>query len=192
MRARIRRALSARLAPSSVPNGRARLVDAIELLARVERESRLLHTASATTRRYRLHDHVALAEDVLSLAALDIVVPTSVRVGDSVPITLRLTNTGSEPTVIHLQGRPVAFDIIITRQDGIPVWRRLEGAVVSAILQVRTLAPGEVIDFSDTWTQKNNSGAAVEPGSYTITGILPTDPPLELRTDPAPIRILPR
>jgi hypothetical protein len=75
MRARIRRTLSARLAPSSLPTGRARLVDAIELLARVESESRLLRAASTTTRRYRLYGHLALAEDVLSLPALDIDVP---------------------------------------------------------------------------------------------------------------------
>jgi hypothetical protein len=29
------------------------------------------------------------------------------------------------------------------------------------------------------------------PGEYLVTGVLPTDPPEELRTEPATLRILP-
>jgi hypothetical protein len=71
------------------------------------------------------------------------------------------------------------------------VWRRLEGAIVPAVLQVRSLAPGEVLEFHDTWPQRTNLGAAVGPGDYLVTGVLPTDPPAELRTHAAPLRILP-
>jgi hypothetical protein len=128
---------------------------------------------------------------LLNSVTLDIVVPAAVRVGEAVPITLRLTNTGRRPGTIYLQGRPVAFDIVITRRDGTPVWQRLDEAVISAILQVRELAPGEVIEFSDTWSQSTNDGESVPPGDYLVTGILPTDPPAELRTRTATLRILP-
>jgi hypothetical protein len=128
---------------------------------------------------------------LLGSMTLDIVLPPTVRAGEAVPITLRLTNTAQSPATAYLQGRPVAFDIIVSRRDGAVVWRRLEGAVVSAVLQVRTLAPGEVLEFSDSWSQQSNLGESVGPGEYLVTGVLPTDPPAELRTAPKPLRILP-
>jgi len=127
----------------------------------------------------------------LTSMTLQIVLPPTARVGEAVPITLRLTNTSRAPVTAYLQGRPVAFDIIVSRRDGAVVWRRLEGAVVSAVLQVRTLAPGEVLEFSDTWSQQTNLGKSVGPGEYLVTGVLPTDPPAELRTQSVPLRILP-
>ena len=55
----------------------------------------------------------------------------------------------------------------------------------------RSLAPGAVLEFHDTWPQRTNLGAAVGPGDYLVTGVLPTDPPAELRTRPTRLRILP-
>lgn len=127
----------------------------------------------------------------LTSMTLQIVLPPTARVGQAVPITLRLTNTSREPATAYLQGRPVAFDVIVSREDSTVVWRRLEGAVVSAVLQVRTLAPGEVLEFSDTWSQQSNLGKSVGPGEYLVTAVLPTDPPAELRTLPVRLHILP-
>jgi Intracellular proteinase inhibitor len=128
---------------------------------------------------------------LLGPMTLHLVMPAGVRVGQGVPITLRLTNAGRRAADVYLQGRPAAFDIVVTRRDGTPVWRRLEGAIVPAVLQVRSLAPGAVLEFHDTWPQRTNLGAAVGPGDYLVTGVLPTDPPAELRTRPVPLRILP-
>jgi uncharacterized protein (DUF58 family) len=128
---------------------------------------------------------------LLNSVTLDIVVPATVHVGEEVPITLRLTNTSRKPITVYLQGRPVAFDVIVTRRDGTPVWRRMDGAVISATLQVRQLEPGEVIELSDTWSQLTSGGQSVPSGDYLVTGILPTDPPSELRSDPVPLRIVP-
>jgi Intracellular proteinase inhibitor len=128
---------------------------------------------------------------LLDSVTLDIVVPSTVRIGEAVPITLRLTNTERKPVTVYLQGRPVAFDVIVTRCDGTPVWRRLDGAVTSAILQVRQLAPGAVIEFSDAWSQQTGGGQSVGAGDYLVTGVVPTDPPAELRTRAVPLRILP-
>jgi hypothetical protein len=128
---------------------------------------------------------------LLNSVTLDIVVPATVHVGQAIPITLRLTNSSRKPVTIYLQGRPIAFDITVTRPDGTPVWRRLDGAVVSAILQVRELKAGEVIELSDTWPQLDKGGQSVPPGDYLVTGVLPTDPPAELRSASVPLRILP-
>jgi hypothetical protein len=128
---------------------------------------------------------------LLGSMTLHLVMPASVRVGEAVPITLRLTNADHRAAAVYLQGRPTAFDIVVTRRDGTPVWRRLEGAVVPAVLQVRSLTPGAVLEFHDTWPQRTNLGAAVGPGEYLVTGVLPTDPPAELRTRPVSLRILP-
>jgi hypothetical protein len=127
----------------------------------------------------------------LGSMTLQIVLRDTVRSGEAVPITLRLTNTSRKPATVYLQGRPVAFDIIVSRHDGEVVWRRLEGAVVPAVLQVRTLGPGEVLEFNDSWSQRNNQGKPVRPGEYLVAGVLPTDPPAELRTKTVPLRILP-
>jgi hypothetical protein len=134
---------------------------------------------------------LSLLGTLLTSMTLQIALPTTVRVGEAVPITLRLTNTSREPVTAYLQGRPVAFDIIVSRQDSSVVWRRLEGAVITAVLQIRTLAPGEVLEFSDTWSQRTNAGESVGSGEYLVTGVLPTDPPAELRTQSRVLRILP-
>jgi hypothetical protein len=121
---------------------------------------------------------------------LQIVLPAHVHVGEEVPITLRLTNMSHLPVTAYLQGRPVTFDVIISRADSSVVWRRLEGSFVSAVLQVRTLAPGESLELRETWSQRNSSGGLVAPGEYLVTGVVPTDPPAKLQTS-VPLRIEP-
>ena len=121
----------------------------------------------------------------------EIVLPDSVRAGEPVPVTLRLTNTGREPLTVYLQGRPVAFDLTVRRLDGTIVWRRLEGEVVSAILAVRQLEPGASLEFEEVWRQVSNAGEAVPPGDYRVTGALPTDAPEPLETSAALLSIVP-
>ena len=104
---------------------------------------------------------------------------------------LRLTNTGQDPLTVYLLGRPTAFDVTIRRLDGRTVWRRLEGEVVSAILGVRELAPGAVLEFDEVWAQTSNTGEPVPPGDYRVVGVLPTDGPEPLQTSPALLRIVP-
>jgi hypothetical protein len=120
----------------------------------------------------------------------EIVLPDSIRQGEPVPITLLLTNPGPKPATVYLGGRPTAFDIVITRTDGTPVWRRLNGAVINAILQVRILAPGETLEFSDTWRQQDERGRQIKAGEYRVTGVLPSDPPEKLRTPTASLHVL--
>lgn len=67
------------------------------------------------------------------------------------------------------------FDIVVARDDGAVVWRRLGRGVGPTILQIRTLKPGESLEWRDTWVPQ-------EPGHYRAQGILPSDAPEPLRT----------
>jgi hypothetical protein len=118
-------------------------------------------------------------------------VPREVRSRTPVPMTLRVTNPTDRPLTLYLRGRPVAFDLVVSRADGTPVWRRLEGAVITMVLQVRTLAPGDTLELRDSWAQTTKAGVLVPPGDYLVTGRLLTDSPQPLETPAAPLRILP-
>jgi hypothetical protein len=118
---------------------------------------------------------------------VEIVVPPRVAAGVPVPIAIRIGNTTTRPIELHLQGRTVVFDLIVGRGDAV-VWRRLEGESVTAILQLRMLAPGEVLELKDTWQQKDGTGRPVGPGEYHVTGMVPTDT-APLRAGPVALRI---
>lgn len=116
--------------------------------------------------------------------------PASVRAGEPVPIELVLTNRTHRPLTLYLQGRPLAFDITVRREDGTVVWRRLEGQVVSAILAVRELAPAQSLTFEGAWDGRLSDGCPAPPGRYQVAGRLPTDTPEGLTTAPAALQIL--
>ena len=88
---------------------------------------------------------------------------------------LRLRNPSRQPVEAHFLGREIVFDIIVARDDGRVVWRRLEHGVGPSILQIRTLAPSESLEWRDTWLP-------AEAGHYRAQGILPSDEPQPLRT----------
>jgi hypothetical protein len=121
---------------------------------------------------------------------LTVEVPDRVRVGQLVPIRLKLVNPSDHPVDVVLQGRPTAFDVIVAGSTGV-VWRRLEREVVAAILQLRQLGPMDSLILETEWNQRDRSGAAVPPGEYTVTGELPSDPPTVFRSPPARLRIAP-
>jgi Intracellular proteinase inhibitor len=105
---------------------------------------------------------------------VELVVPPKVAPGEPVPIAIQVTNTADRPIELHLQGRTTVFDLVVSQGNTV-VWHRLEGASVPAILQLRMLAPGEVLELKDAWQQKDGTGRAVGPGEYSVTGFVPTD-----------------
>jgi hypothetical protein len=122
---------------------------------------------------------------------VEIEVPSEVGRGDSVPILLRLVNDADTAVDVALQGRPVAFDVTVTRAGGEQIWRRLAGETVTSILQLRTLAARESLEFRTSWDQRSDAGVPVPPGEYVVRGAIPSDPPSVLRSAPATLRILP-
>jgi hypothetical protein len=119
---------------------------------------------------------------------VELVVPPKVAVGQPVAMTLRIRNTQDQPITLYLQGRPVAFDLVVERSDGEVIWRRLEGAAVTAILGVRTLTPGEILELKQRWDQRTQAGRRVRPGRYSVTGAVLTDAE-PIRAGPVPLRI---
>lgn len=111
------------------------------------------------------------------------------RVGESIPITLRMENKSSAPLELYLLGREPTYDFIVTASDGELVWRRLDGEIVPAILRVEVLEPGQVLKFRDTWDQRDNAGELVAPGFYVIRGAVLTDGSSNLESPATPLRI---
>jgi orotidine-5'-phosphate decarboxylase len=118
--------------------------------------------------------------------------PSSVQPGELVPIRLRVANAARRPLQLSLRGRTPVFDIVVSRADGSPAWRRLEGQMVPAILQILVLAPGDSLDLQTEWDQRTNRGEPVEAGSYIVRGRLVTGAREPLETAGVPLRILPR
>ena len=111
---------------------------------------------------------------------LELDAPRRVGAGTSAALVLRLRNTGSQPATLYLRGRHIAFDFLVTNQQGV-VWQRLHGQTVPAIARVVDLAAGEVMEFRETWPLTNNDGRPVAAGSYSVEGLL-------LREEPEPMR----
>jgi hypothetical protein len=88
-------------------------------------------------------------------------VPDRVRTGEPVPIGIRVQNVSGGPLDLYLRGRTIAFDIVVSREPGEIVWRRLEGEVIPAILRIETLRPGEVLELSDVWDRTALSAAGI-------------------------------
>lgn len=118
---------------------------------------------------------------------VEIVAPPRVAVGEPVAIAIRIANTTDRPIELHLQGRTVVFDLVVSRGDSV-VWRRLEGEMSPAILQLRSLAPGEVLELKDTWDQRSSGGSPVGAGTYRVAGVMPTDA-APIRAGPVPLVI---
>jgi hypothetical protein len=122
---------------------------------------------------------------------LSVVAPSEVRAGETVPITLRAVNTSDRPLDLYLRGRTIAFDVIVASAGGDTVWRRLEGEIIPAILQLKTLAPRETLELSAEWDQRDNRGRRVSTGVYSVRALLLTDS-APLATDAAELRVTPR
>ena len=139
---------------------------------------------------------VALAPFPMSAAGQDSLqlrldVPSEARLGAPVPLTLRVENTGGRPLDLYLRGRTIAFDVIVERDDGRVVWRKLEGEIIPAIVQVKTLRPREVMELHARWDQRTNRRRRVAAGLYSVRGALLTDMPTPLETAAVQLRIVP-
>lgn len=115
---------------------------------------------------------------------ISLLAPSRARVGERVPITIRVRN--GQPRTIGLAsaGPEIAFDIIVSRDD-VLVWQRLYGQTIALALQIRMLQPGESFELTDFWH------ANVSAGRYEVVGRIRTDAdPLE--TPPVGVEIVAR
>ena len=119
---------------------------------------------------------------------LELDVATEARVGSVVSIALRVRNVGDRPIDLYLRGRTVAFDVIVRRDSGEVVWRRLENAIIPAILRIETLAPNATLELRADWSLATTTGATVTPGTYAVQGVLLTED-AEMRTVPVSLHV---
>jgi hypothetical protein len=120
--------------------------------------------------------------------AVDLEIPARLQVGESVTISLVVQNRTRRPLDLYLRGRSPTFDVVIVRPTGEVIWQRLEDEVIPAIVNLRTLAPEERLEFQVTWEPRNRDGGLLEPGEYFARGLLLTEgEPLE--TPPVSFRI---
>lgn len=116
-------------------------------------------------------------------------VPPAVRERAPVAIALRVENVAGRAVELYLRGRTIAFDVVVTRADGRVAWRRLEGEIVPAVVQLRVLAPGETLVLRAEWDQRTRGGAFAGVGRYAVRGQLLTDRPEPMETPTAPLEI---
>jgi hypothetical protein len=113
---------------------------------------------------------------------VSVTAPATARVGDSVAIELRVENVSGKPMSLSLQGREIAFDLVVTTGEGLTVWRRLQNQTLQSILQLKTLEAGESFVLRDVWR-------ANAEGSYLVSGVIPTDAEPLRSTAPAAVQV---
>jgi hypothetical protein len=119
---------------------------------------------------------------------IELAVPTEARAGSTVRITLRVENLRDQPFDLYLRGRTITFDIIVRRDSGEVVWRRLENAIIPAILRIETLPAHGKLELRADWSLETTTGAPVTPGTYAVQGVLLTED-AELSTIPVSLRV---
>jgi hypothetical protein len=108
-----------------------------------------------------------------------------------VPIRIEVANLDSQPRDLYLRGRDIAFDISISDASGRTFWRRLEGEIIPAIIQLRTLGPGESFTLVHHWDQKNKRGKPAPTGVYRVRAEVLTDGSASLAATEMPLVIEP-
>ncbi|MFY0530002.1 BsuPI-related putative proteinase inhibitor [Archangium gephyra] len=84
-------------------------------------------------------------------------------------LTLTVTNTASYPVTLDFQNGQ-SFDFSAKNSSGTTVWTWSNGKTFDPAPVQAVLAPGESLQFTGSWTLKNNSGSSVPDGYYTVDG----------------------
>lgn len=127
---------------------------------------------------------------------LDITAPAAAKAGDTIPMDLRLTNTGNEPLTYWWSGTNYAprlnYVNIVVIKDGEPIWSTIDAHDITGE-GPETLAPSEEKAvgslFAQTWTWDLHADCSgglsryqrcdtpVEPGTYTVRAEVNVSPP---------------
>lgn len=115
---------------------------------------------------------------------LSLEAPATARAGDGVSVQLRITNTSARVISLYLRGREPTADVLVRTTTGDTVWRKLRGASIPAILQLRLLDPGASLTLRELWP-----ASRIDPGTYRLEAEVLTDA-APLSFPPALIRIV--
>jgi hypothetical protein len=88
---------------------------------------------------------------------------------ESAVLTLTLTNTASYALTVQFDSAQL-YDFTARNSGGSTVWAWSNGKSFDPTPQELVLAPGESVQFQQSWGFVNNSGLAVGDGTYTVSG----------------------
>ncbi len=105
--------------------------------------------------------------------------PAEVRLGEPVPLTLKVRNISEEPVNLFHGISP--FDFTILEEDGTEIWRWSRWRVFADVLIHSKIQPGETLEYHATWDGHDQDcrpepgvygmpcqGSLVTPGRYTV------------------------
>jgi hypothetical protein len=101
--------------------------------------------------------------------------PDRIPTGHTVPFAVRVVNPGPGTVDLSLTGDPVAVDVVVRDRAGQVLWRRLHGEMIGLVLQLRSLGPGEALEFHYEWDLRDNEGNLVPPGTYRVQARVPAE-----------------
>lgn len=82
---------------------------------------------------------------------------------DGLGFEFTVTNSGADPVDLEFRsGLQADFAVL---DDGAEIWRWSEGKAFTQMLETKTLAPGESVSYSRTWTDP-------VPGAFTAVATL--------------------
>ncbi|MGQ0701550.1 MAG: BsuPI-related putative proteinase inhibitor [Gemmatimonadales bacterium] len=119
---------------------------------------------------------------------VSLTLPAVARLGEPVPAEITLTNRADRRLTLLLRGREIVFDLEVRDSRGLVVWRRLEEAIIPAILRVEELTPGQTITLRGEWPERDQAGNPAPAGEYEVQGSVLTEGE-PLRTPRRRIRI---
>lgn len=97
---------------------------------------------------------------------VELVIPRRVNSGERSPVRIVVQNRSNVAVDLILRGRTPTFDLVVSDSSDAVIWRRLENAIIPAIIHVRRLAADSAFELTDSWVP------ALDPGTYSARGDL--------------------
>ena len=133
----------------------------------------------------------AISADEAFMSAIDYSLEAVSRVpyGETVRMKLTLRNVGNERVQFFTGGRP-PHDFVVTTVDGEEVWYWKCRQIGLQRLAIKSLEPGEELEFVGEWQQVDTWGEPVPAGTYLVRGVLNLEPHERLETAPHKLHVL--
>jgi len=96
--------------------------------------------------------------------------------GEPISLVLTVTNSGSHIISLSFPSSQI-YDFVVRRQ-GKEIWRWSGDRMFAAVLTELKLNPGESRTYPESWSQVDEEGKQVTAGSYELTGMVVSKPPV--------------